>query len=75
MVHRRRLSSFEPFDCEFGPKKASVVRSLIADTGQLTATLTMSTEFEEKITRQSSVYRALGQGIKTLHDPHYAEVE
>jgi hypothetical protein len=43
-----------------------VVRSLIADTGQLTATLTMSTEFEEKITRQSSVYRALGQGIKTL---------
>lgn len=34
----------------------------------------MSTEFEEKAP-QTSAYRALGQGIKTLHDRQDAEVE
>lgn len=37
--------------------------------------LNMSTEFEEKITKQTSVYRTLGQGLKTLHDHQYADVE
>jgi hypothetical protein len=35
----------------------------------------MSTEFEEKITKQASVYRVLGQGLKILHDHQYADVE
>jgi hypothetical protein len=39
------------------------------------ASPTMSTEFEERITKQTHIYRSLEQGLKTLHDPQDAELE
>jgi len=35
----------------------------------------MSTEFEEKVTKRTQVYRDLGQGLKIFHEHPRAEVE
>jgi hypothetical protein len=35
----------------------------------------MFPELEERVTKQTQIYRALEQGLKTLHDPQDAEVE
>jgi hypothetical protein len=35
----------------------------------------MFPELEERVTKQTQIYRALEQGVKILHDPPDAEVE
>jgi len=35
----------------------------------------MSFEFEENVTKQTGIYRNLGQGLKVFHEHDFADVE
>lgn len=35
----------------------------------------MSTEYEERSTKQTKIYRKLGQGITIFHEDQYPDVE
>jgi hypothetical protein len=70
----RRL--VESLDHDLGPRQLLfALKPISVGYTDTSINLIMSTEFEEKITKQTSVYRTLGQGLKTLRDHQYADVE
>jgi hypothetical protein len=55
------------------PQRGLISQS--SPTSHNQASPTMFPELEERVTKQTQIYRALEQGVKILHDPPDAEVE